>query len=80
MTTLNANAQDYTWVAAGIGSMSTAGYQLATGNPVMPIGGFNGSDPRPPWSSSSSTSPITRSTIHRRQRLRPIQRRIELQR
>lgn len=47
VTTLNANAQDYTWVAAGIGSMSTAGYQLATGNPVMPIGGFNGSDPSP---------------------------------
>ena len=47
MSTLNADADQFTWVAAGIGSMSTAGYQLATGNPVLPIGGFNGSDPSP---------------------------------
>jgi len=44
---LNADAQDFTWVAAGIGSQTAAGYQLATGNPVMSIGGFNGSDPSP---------------------------------
>lgn len=47
VSTLNADADQFTWVAAGIGSMSTAGYQLATGNPVLPIGGFNGSDPSP---------------------------------
>lgn len=45
--TLNADAEDYTWVAAGVGSQTTAGYQLATGNPVLPIGGFNGTDPSP---------------------------------
>ncbi|MDQ1246515.1 MAG: hypothetical protein QG597_883 [Actinomycetota bacterium] len=45
--TLNADAEDYTWIAAGVGSQTTAGYQLATGNPVMPIGGFNGTDPSP---------------------------------
>ncbi|HQR79380.1 MAG TPA: glycosyltransferase family 39 protein [Actinomycetota bacterium] len=47
IATLTDNAEDYTWVAAGIGSQTAAGYQLATGYPVMPIGGFNGSDPSP---------------------------------
>ncbi len=45
--TLSENADSYTWVAAGIGSQTAAGYQLATGDPVMAIGGFNGSDPSP---------------------------------
>ena len=44
---LEKNADQYTWVAAAIGSNSAAGYQLATGDAVMPIGGFNGSDPSP---------------------------------
>ncbi|HUO40531.1 MAG TPA: glycosyltransferase family 39 protein [Mycobacterium sp.] len=38
----------YTWVGATIGSVCASGYQLATRRPVMPIGGFNGSDPWPP--------------------------------
>jgi 4-amino-4-deoxy-L-arabinose transferase-like glycosyltransferase len=46
-TLLSDNADSYTWVAAGIGSQTAAGYQLATGEPVMAIGGFNGSDPSP---------------------------------
>jgi 4-amino-4-deoxy-L-arabinose transferase-like glycosyltransferase len=37
----------YRWVAAAVGSNSAAGVQLATGDPVMAIGGFNGSDPAP---------------------------------
>ncbi|NEN07930.1 glycosyltransferase family 39 protein [Diaminobutyricibacter tongyongensis] len=41
------NAGSYEWVAAAVGSNSAAGYQLATGEAVMPIGGFNGSDPSP---------------------------------
>jgi hypothetical protein len=45
--TLQADASKYTWVAAAIGSNSAAGYQLDTGEAVMPIGGFNGSDPSP---------------------------------
>jgi 4-amino-4-deoxy-L-arabinose transferase-like glycosyltransferase len=45
--TLRADADRYTWVAAAVGSNSAAGFQLATGHPVMPIGGFNGSDPSP---------------------------------
>jgi 4-amino-4-deoxy-L-arabinose transferase-like glycosyltransferase len=44
---LAARGADYTWVAAAMGSNQAAGYQLATGLPVMPIGGFNGSDPSP---------------------------------
>ncbi|TYQ07414.1 UNVERIFIED_ORG: 4-amino-4-deoxy-L-arabinose transferase-like glycosyltransferase [Gordonia westfalica J30] len=44
---LNADADRYTWVAAAIGSNSASGYQLETGHSVMPIGGFNGSDPSP---------------------------------
>jgi len=37
----------YTWVAASVGANEAAGYQLATGDPVMAIGGFNGTDPYP---------------------------------
>jgi 4-amino-4-deoxy-L-arabinose transferase-like glycosyltransferase len=44
---LGQDASSYTWVAAAVGSNSASGYQLATGSPVMPIGGFNGSDPSP---------------------------------
>ncbi|MGB3773288.1 MAG: glycosyl transferase, partial [Rhodococcus sp. (in: high G+C Gram-positive bacteria)] len=44
---LEENSDDYTWIAAAIGSNSASGYQLATEDPVMPIGGFNGSDPSP---------------------------------
>jgi 4-amino-4-deoxy-L-arabinose transferase-like glycosyltransferase len=44
---LQEDADEYTWVAAAIGSNNASGYQLATEDPVMPIGGFNGSDPSP---------------------------------
>ncbi|MGC4785052.1 glycosyltransferase family 39 protein [Micromonospora zamorensis] len=44
---LERDSADYTWVAATVGSNNASGYQLATGDPVMPIGGFNGSDPSP---------------------------------
>jgi 4-amino-4-deoxy-L-arabinose transferase-like glycosyltransferase len=44
---LKADASSYTWVAAAVGSNSASGYQLATEEPVMAIGGFNGSDPSP---------------------------------
>nr|WSZ97121.1 glycosyltransferase family 39 protein [Streptomyces sp. NBC_00857] len=44
---LKKNASDYTWAAAAIGSQNAASYQLASGKPVMAIGGFNGSDPSP---------------------------------
>ena len=44
---VGADSDRYTWVAAAVGSNSAAGYQLATGDPVMAVGGFNGSDPSP---------------------------------
>ncbi|MGF1240449.1 glycosyltransferase family 39 protein [Streptomyces sp. 2-6] len=44
---LEQDASKYTWVAASIGSQNAASYQLATGDPVMAIGGFNGTDPSP---------------------------------
>ncbi|WP_180686832.1 ArnT family glycosyltransferase [Streptomyces gossypiisoli] len=44
---LEQNAGDYTWAAAAIGAQNAASYQLATGEAVMAIGGFNGTDPSP---------------------------------
>jgi hypothetical protein len=44
---LDEDAGSYRWAAAAIGSNSASGFQLASGKPVMPIGGFNGSDPSP---------------------------------
>ena len=44
---LQADSGSYTWVAAAVGAQSAAGYQLASGLPVMSLGGFNGSDPWP---------------------------------
>ncbi|HTX70052.1 MAG TPA: glycosyltransferase family 39 protein [Thermoleophilia bacterium] len=44
---LQKDASTYAWVAATVGAQSAAGYQLATGDPVMSLGGFNGSDPYP---------------------------------
>ena len=45
--TLSADAHDFTWAAATVGSNNAAGYQLASSAPVMAIGGFNGTDPSP---------------------------------
>lgn len=44
---LTEDADQYDWVAAAVSANQAAGYQLATGEPVMAIGGFNGSDPAP---------------------------------
>jgi hypothetical protein len=41
------DASSYKWVAATEGSEAAAPLQLATGDPVMAIGGFNGTDPWP---------------------------------
>jgi hypothetical protein len=37
----------YTWAAATVGSNNAAGYQLASDQPVLAVGGFNGTDPYP---------------------------------
>jgi 4-amino-4-deoxy-L-arabinose transferase-like glycosyltransferase len=44
---LQADASTYTWAAATVNSNNAAGYQLGSGEPVMAIGGFNGTDPAP---------------------------------
>jgi 4-amino-4-deoxy-L-arabinose transferase-like glycosyltransferase len=44
---LKEDAGQYRWVAATVGANEAAGYQLATDEPVMAIGGFNGTDPSP---------------------------------
>jgi 4-amino-4-deoxy-L-arabinose transferase-like glycosyltransferase len=44
---ISADASAYTWAAATVGSNNAASYQLATGDPVLPVGGYNGSDPFP---------------------------------
>jgi 4-amino-4-deoxy-L-arabinose transferase-like glycosyltransferase len=46
-TALKTNASSYTWVAATIGAENASGYQLAVDQPVMAIGGFNGTDNAP---------------------------------
>jgi len=47
VTALQEDAGSFTWVAAAVGSQSAAGLQLESEQPVMAVGGFNGSDPSP---------------------------------
>ncbi|UOZ06561.1 glycosyltransferase family 39 protein [Amycolatopsis sp. WQ 127309] len=44
---LKQDTAKYTWTAATVLSNAAAGYQLASGAPVMAVGGFNGTDPYP---------------------------------
>jgi 4-amino-4-deoxy-L-arabinose transferase-like glycosyltransferase len=44
---LKAGASGYRWAAATVSSDSAAPLQLASGEPIMSIGGFNGTDPAP---------------------------------
>jgi 4-amino-4-deoxy-L-arabinose transferase-like glycosyltransferase len=44
---LKEHSDGYRWVAAAVGANRAAGFQLASGEPIMAIGGFNGSDPAP---------------------------------
>jgi 4-amino-4-deoxy-L-arabinose transferase-like glycosyltransferase len=44
---LRAGASRYTWAAAVVEANEAAGYELASREPVMAIGGFNGTDPAP---------------------------------
>ena len=47
MKLLQQDAAAYKWVAATEGSEGAAPLELATGDAVMAIGGFNGTDPWP---------------------------------
>jgi hypothetical protein len=42
--TLQANKDNYTWVAATTSASNAAPYQLAAGAPILAVGGFNGTD------------------------------------
>ena len=44
---LTSGASAYRWAAATVGAESAAPFQLASGEPVMAIGGFNGTDQTP---------------------------------
>jgi 4-amino-4-deoxy-L-arabinose transferase-like glycosyltransferase len=44
---LTSGASGYRWAAATVGAESAAPFQLASGEPVMAIGGFNGTDQTP---------------------------------
>jgi hypothetical protein len=44
---LEQDASSYKWVAATVGSEAAAPLELATGDAVVAIGGFNGTDPWP---------------------------------
>jgi 4-amino-4-deoxy-L-arabinose transferase-like glycosyltransferase len=59
---LEAGGKHYTWIAATTGSETAAGYQLSTGQPVMAIGGFNGTDPAPTLSQFESD--VSAGKIH----------------
>ena len=62
MTALKTDAGSYTWVLATVGANNAAGYQLATGDAVMAIGGFNGSDPTPTLAAFQAL--VTAGKIH----------------
>jgi len=47
VSALQADAGSYRWVAATTGSNNAAGLALSSGESVMSIGGFNGTDPSP---------------------------------
>jgi len=47
ITALFEKSTGFRWTAATIGANNAAGYQLASGRPIMAIGGFNGTDPTP---------------------------------
>ena len=46
-TLLTSGAAGYRWVAATVGAESAAPFQLASGEPIMALGGFNGTDQAP---------------------------------
>jgi hypothetical protein len=44
---LRDGSDGFRWTAAAVGANNAASYQLASGEAIMAIGGFNGSDPAP---------------------------------
>ena len=59
---LKADASTYRWIAGAVGAENASGYQLATSEPIMAIGGFNGTDPAPTLAEFESY--VARGDIH----------------
>ncbi len=47
VTLLQQGSKGYTWAAAAVTANGAAPLQIASGEPIMAIGGFNGTDPAP---------------------------------
>ncbi len=47
ITALFEKSTGFRWTAAAVGANNAAGYQLASGQAIMAVGGFNGTDPTP---------------------------------
>ena len=47
ITQLQNGSKGYTWAAAAVTANGAAPLQIASGEPIMAIGGFNGTDPAP---------------------------------
>jgi hypothetical protein len=47
ITLLQDGTKGYTWAAAAVTANGAAPLQIASGTPIMAIGGFNGTDPAP---------------------------------
>ncbi len=47
ITLLQNGSKGYTWAAAAVTANGAAPLQIASGEPIMAIGGFNGTDPAP---------------------------------
>jgi 4-amino-4-deoxy-L-arabinose transferase-like glycosyltransferase len=62
VSALKSDASSYRWVAATVGSQNAAGYQLGSDEPVMAIGGFNGTDPSPTLAQFEAW--VTQGKIH----------------
>jgi 4-amino-4-deoxy-L-arabinose transferase-like glycosyltransferase len=59
---LERGASRYDWVVATVGDLPAGGYQLATGDPAMAVGGWSGEDPAP--SLSDFKELVGRREIH----------------
>ena len=70
MRYLETDARRYPWVAATVGANSASGYQLATDDPVMAIGGFNGTDPAPTLAQFEQVRPGEEGPLLHRRRFR----------
>lgn len=59
---LQDESNGFRWVAEAVGASNAASYQLASGQAIMAIGGFNGSDPAP--SLAEFQQYVADATIH----------------